>query len=237
VSGEPSELVGLGAATEPLVRALDALSGSGLEFVLVGGLAVMTRLQTAHRATQDLDALNGDDEFKVICARRGVGELAGDTLTVEGVKIDSISVDDTATWDSIAELDDPLQRLFVAGHLFAHHDVGVVRVVAGASQAEIAVASVRALLVTKLHAYLSPRRRPEKQASDALDVVRLAELVARQRDAPLRRGAVPDVVAAAAATALDEVAADRAKLIRRLRVIGAASPVGALFDVLLEDLR
>lgn len=61
MSGDP--LVRLaGPAADRLVSALARLAG--LDFALVGGLAVMARLGHVHRATQDLDGVfdNQSDE-------------------------------------------------------------------------------------------------------------------------------------------------------------------------------
>lgn len=42
--------------TRQLLGALDELTSAEIGFVLVGGLGVMARLGTVHRATSDLDA-------------------------------------------------------------------------------------------------------------------------------------------------------------------------------------
>jgi hypothetical protein len=240
VSGDALEVaLGDGAPVAALVDALGSLADANVEFVLVGGLAVMARLATVHRATSDLDALSGDDDFVVVCAATiPNATLVNNRLIVDDVKVDAIIVDHDATFRAIGDaVDAPLDRLFAAGHRYALDDAHPIELVLTEKRARVLVATARALLVTKLHAYLSPRRDPAKGGSDALDLVRLGEAVVRAEPGErLAVGEVPALVAGVARWGLGEVASDLARLRRRLRSIGAPDPSPALFDLLLEDL-
>ena len=234
----PEVVLGAGEQTMLLLGALHELASAQIGFVLVGGLAVMARLGSVHRATTDLDALSGREDFALVCSQRVDGAvLDGDALYLRDVKVDTIVVEGDVGYDEIAHnVDEPIDRLFTAGHRFALDDAATMRVVSGDEAVETRVAAPRALLVTKLHAYLSPRRNPAKQGSDALDVVRLGELVASQHDR-LVPGLVPDLVCEVAAWAFEQVLADQPKLTRRLRSIGSAAAPSELFELLLDDAR
>lgn len=222
-----------------LVDALSAVADADVGFVLVGGLAVMARLAAVHRATSDLDALSGDDLFVVTCESRiPQASLVDHKLVVGEVKVDAIIVDGEVSYPSIAEaVDAPIDRLFTAGHRFALDDAGPVDIVVGDHRTRVRVATARALLVTKLHAYLSPRRDQAKGGSDALDLVRLGEVLARA-DGPSRLEAsqLPALVTEVAGWALREVAADPGRLRRRLRSVDAPPSSPMLIDLLLDDL-
>lgn len=240
MSGEvPIVSLGHGAPMAALVDALGDLAEADVDFVLVGGLAVMARLATVHRATSDLDALSSNDDFVVICASTiPTASLVDDRLVVADIKVDAIIVDDHATFPAIDDaVDAPLDRLFAAGHRYALDDAQPMTLVLDNQRATVRVATPRALLVTKLHAYLSPRRDPAKGGSDALDLVRLGETVVRlDPDERLAEPEVPRLVAQVARWGFDEVAADPGTLRRRLRSIGAPDPSPVLLDLLLEDL-
>jgi hypothetical protein len=231
---------------ERLVHALQELSVAQLPpFVLVGGLAVMVRLATVHRATSDIDAVTGSERFLQI-AVDGLPAAALDAgrLTVAGVRVDTIEVDTSVPWAAIAEVADPLERLFLAGHLWALHDATPVAITTTAAVAVVRVATPRSLLVAKLHAYLSPRRDRAKRGSDALDVLRLGQLVV-SHGRPAETGLdadLPDVVASSADWALGQVADDPARLVARVRSVPSAGRVSApevhtLVELLRSDLR
>jgi len=66
-------------------------------FALIGGLAVMTRLQKIHRVTDDIDAVSeqlGDDPSDITIVL-GASGPSGVRRLVEGVKVDHIDVGDT----------------------------------------------------------------------------------------------------------------------------------------------
>jgi predicted nucleotidyltransferase len=240
VSGEvPSVALGEGPVLAALVDAVDALATAEVDFVLVGGLAVMARLATVHRATSDLDALSGDDQFVLVCESTIPGATrVADKLVIDDITVDAIIVDGDVSFGAIeAAVDAPLDRLFTAGHRFALDDARPIDLIGSGRRTRVLVADARALLVTKLHAYLSPRRDPAKGGSDALDLVRLGELVVRQPTGRrLTSGEVPALVAQVARWGLEAVASDPARLRRRLRSVGAPDPAPALLGLLLDDL-
>src|SRR5207247_10618898 len=90
------------------------VAAAGGQIAIIGGIAVTCRLQRAHRATEDVDAVAAERVpalLDVVSALDGVAVDAANhgRVTVEGVKVDVISVD---AIDSVAGLDDK-QRLFV----------------------------------------------------------------------------------------------------------------------------
>jgi hypothetical protein len=98
VSGEVLLSDDGGVATR-VVTALAALedqvaSGS---FALIGGLAVMARLRSVHRGTDDIDTVSeqlGDEPADIAVALGETGRSSVRRL-VEGVRIDHIDVSDT----------------------------------------------------------------------------------------------------------------------------------------------
>lgn len=241
----PGEIVSFAPSDDArrLVTALRGLSAQGsTEFVLVGGLAVASRLNTFHRATQDLDALTGDD-------RHHFSELAIDVipgaamrdadLFVDGVRVDIIDIDTHAPYSAITELENPLDRLFNATHLFAHTDAGPLTLTSGDIDATVRVASARSLVMTKLHAYLNPRRDRRKHPSDALDIYRLGSQLVADSPRPLADRAIPDLVRSIATWGLQHIRERPAEMTRRLAPIGSQATteeVDALMSLMLEDL-
>jgi hypothetical protein len=196
VLGETVEFSG-GTESTRLVTALAQLSATPeIHFVLVGGLAVAARLRTFHRATQDLDALVTAERsrFHTLTLETVTGAtISDDRLSVEGVRVDVIEVDPTTTYQAIADLPEPIDRLFTAGHLYAHRDESPLTIRSSQAHATVRVATARALLVTKLHACHNPRRDPRKHSSDTLDVIQLGrQLVAD--DGGLAASEIPTVV-------------------------------------------
>jgi len=241
----PGEIVtfAMGGNATTLLAALRALSAEGsTEFVLVGGLAVASRLNTFHRATQDLDALTGADRqrFSDLAIDVIPGAVMRDTdLVVNGVRVDIIDIDARTPISAVDALENPLDRLFVAAHLFAHTDAGVLTLKSGDVETAVRIASARSLLMTKLHAYLNPRRDNRKRPSDALDIHRLGgQLVAEPRRT-LADLKMPEVVRTSAVWGLEQIRIRPAEMSRRLAVIGTpttTTEVGALISLMIEDL-
>jgi hypothetical protein len=237
VSGEPSVFL-VGPFTSRLVAALGDLTEVEPRFVLVGGLAVMARLAEAHRATQDLDTLVTGIGFTTAVAALPSGRSEHGVLSVGNVKVDTIEIDLDTTWDEIAEVDAPIDRLFTGAHLWAMRTAAPLRISAGDAWALVPVASVAALLAMKLHAYSSTRRNPDKRPGDALDVLRLGRMLAQASDAePV---AAPPVVADAVRWAITSWHESPSEVVRRLRGLGAHAPrldeaeVRALAELLLD---
>jgi hypothetical protein len=102
-----------------LVRALEVLAQQvpTREFAVIGGLAVMVRLEGAHRVTDDLDTVatqHGDDPITVEV-------VIGTEGTIEGTRVDCIGVGDVPAAElPLANLpDDALDRAFVLSHRWA----------------------------------------------------------------------------------------------------------------------
>lgn len=241
----PGEIVTFagGADAVRLVSALHRLSANDVsEFVLVGGLAVAARLKIFHRATQDLDALTGDDrgQFSARALEIIPGAILRDAnLFVGDVRVDIINVDPKSPYKAIAELDDPLDRLFNSAHLFAHSDASPMILRSGEIEASVPVASARSLLITKLHAYSNPHRDRRKHPSDALDIFRLGTQLVGEASRPLADQSVPREVRAIAGWGVERIRKQPEDMTRRLAVIGATATkeqVEALADLMLEDL-
>jgi hypothetical protein len=102
-----------------LVRALETLAQQVpiSEFGVIGGLAVMVRLEGAHRVTDDLDTVATQHGESPITVEVVVGPQG----TIEGTKVDCIGVGDVPAAElPLANLpDNPLDRAFVLSHRWA----------------------------------------------------------------------------------------------------------------------
>jgi len=184
VSGEVTLIDGGDQRVARLVHtaaALFARPGFG-PAALVGGLAVTVRLATVHRATNDVDVVSGGEgPERMVLEYLGDRDAAGTRRRmIDGIKVDVISTEPLP--DAASDLpDEDGPRLFVLGHRWALESAesAEIRVASQAGTqvvagARLAVATAPALLACKLHA-ISDRSaaRPEKQESDATDLVRL----------------------------------------------------------------
>lgn len=180
-----------GVATRLVValRTLTARVTPG-SFALIGGLAVMTRLKSVHRATDDIDGVceqlgHEPSDVAIVLGESG---QTGVRRLIDGVKIDHIDVSDTPAADiAAAELpDDEWDRAFVLAHRWALDSataatIGVVRERKIVAAVTCLAASPASLVTMKLQS--APRRsaaRVQKAANDYLDLERLlsnAELV------------------------------------------------------------
>jgi hypothetical protein len=161
-----------------LVRALQTLSQQvpTAEFAVIGGLAVMVRLQGAHRVTDDLDtvaAQHGDDPTRVEIVTGAEG-------AIEGTKVDCIAVGDVPAVELNSEElpDDELDRAFVLSHRWALDTAE--KQLLSADDLELSAtigcrfAIPAALVAMKLQS--SPRRkggRSHKAGGDLFDIFRL----------------------------------------------------------------
>lgn len=235
--GETSVVLAGSPSAARLVAALGELAVVQPRFVLVGGLAVMARLSEAHRATQDLDTLVTGVGFTKAVAMLPSGRSEQGTLSVGDVKVDTIEIALETTWQQIAELEMPIDRLFTGAHLWAMTTAAPLLIRAGDASARVGVARAQALLATKLHAYSSLRRNPDKRPNDALDVLRLGRMLVQTADS---FPDVPAVVSDAVHWALAAWREQPGVVIRRLRALGSNAPVvteaeiEALADLLLE---
>jgi hypothetical protein len=160
--------------------------------VIIGGLAVMSRLGNAYRVTQDLDALRrrpegGASGLEVLRAARAknIDEVGGYIPTERGdVRVDVLEARDS---DLDRDFTDATDRLEAMAHRWAL-DTATPLVIAAASvdvsrlrgdarptidetQAVALVARPGPLVAVKLKA--SVDRPTVKEATDLLDVVRL----------------------------------------------------------------
>lgn len=142
--------------------------------VLVGGLAVLHRLGTAHRATVDVDTVTD-----------------GPITVVSGTVIDGYPVDviDTYAVDAASLPDDATSRLFVVAHRWAFDT--------GEDLDGMRVATVAALVATKAAALANPRRSAAKRESDTFDLWRLLETEPDMHGAPFDLDQLVDAVIAA----------------------------------------
>jgi hypothetical protein len=147
------------------------------DFAVIGGLAVMVRLESAHRATDDLDTVasqHGDEPTAVDVV------VAADPDALEGTKVDCIAVGDTPAVDlSPGDLpEDELDRAFILAHRWALDTADTIVVHAENDSTEATVscrfASPASLVAMKLQS--APRRRAQrahKAGGDLFDIFRL----------------------------------------------------------------
>lgn len=137
--------------------------------MIVGGLAVLTRLSTPYRATVDLDVvdrlLGGQPQLEVLRAATGAepiepaavllptpyGPVKVDVLEVRQVELDSPS-------------DDPGDRLHASAHAWAHDTatdvtIEVIRPGGAFIEATAPVAEPGPLIAMKLQAVMNPLDR------------------------------------------------------------------------------
>ena len=174
-SGADNQLVRYTSALQQLENANIGIHA------IVGGFAVMLRLASAHRVTEDLDTVawtsDGTSDLPIrILMQQGA------TRSRNGVDLGSTHIDLIAVSDYDPEQlpDDPKDAMFVVSHSFALatatpidvetldtlHDV--------AARATAQVATSAALIAMKLGA--ADQRRGDslnKRASDAFDIYRL----------------------------------------------------------------
>ncbi|OHV43679.1 prevent-host-death protein [Pseudofrankia sp. BMG5.36] len=150
--------------------------------VVVGGLAVLCRLSTTHRATVDLDVVDRlcgtAPHLEVLRAVAGAkavepagvllptpyGQVKVDVLEVRQVELDQPS-------------DDPGDRLHAAAHAWANDTateiaIEVIRSTGDRVEVTTLVAEPGPIIAMKLQAVMN--RPAKKQGTDLLDILRLA---------------------------------------------------------------
>ncbi len=184
MSGDPSKRVDLfGQVTVTLLQAIPEVEHRlGRPVTLVGGLAVLSRLGTAaHRVTTDVDTVNRRAEgergqLEVLLASGATAiDGAGVMITTASgaVRIDVLEISER----EIADLaEDPTDRLYALAHDWALRTATPLRIraAAGGTAFEhcVRVAEPGPLIATKLQAL--PNRSKTKEATDLLDIIRLA---------------------------------------------------------------
>lgn len=180
----PGEVVALGGAAADLLAAVARLEGR--DFALVGGLAVMIRLNGNHRVTNDLDSVfnnSSSDDTTTILVSAGIAtdDDAPQRVLIDGTKLDVIDTEPLPP--NAADLpDEPKDRLFVCAHRWAYESAQPVTVATDTTRATIRVATPAALVACKSHAlrFATSQRRSLKRPSDLYDTYRLARQHADQ---------------------------------------------------------
>ncbi|NLD75856.1 MAG: nucleotidyl transferase AbiEii/AbiGii toxin family protein [Acidimicrobiales bacterium] len=171
-------------------REIELLASLPSELRLIGGLAVMVRVGTPHRATVDLDALARDPGVHEQLARLALtadgggqytfrGDMDLDVIDVAGVRVDQLLLDIAAA-DPGAELTD--LELNVVAHTWAHDTATELDLAAADDESgdilaradRRLVASTAGLVAMKATTVaLRASSKPEKRASDLYDLGRL----------------------------------------------------------------
>ncbi len=149
--------------------------------VIVGGLAVLSRLSNPYRATVDLDIvdrlLGQVPQLEVLRAAAGAERVepsavllptAHGPVRVDVLEVRQVDIDDPS--------DDPGDRLHASAHAWANDtatDLTIEVLRAGRALVEVTtpVAEPGPLIAMKLQAVMN--RSAEKQGTDLLDIVRL----------------------------------------------------------------
>lgn len=180
----------VGPAMVRLVGAIPRIQELLNEPVIIGGLAVMSRLSVAYRATEDLDALRlrqpGELSGLEVLRAAGATEIneVGGLLGTENgnVRVDVLEARPT---DLDREFSDPTDRLEAMAHHWTLASATQMRISAVAadlpkssSGIEPTIASAQALVarpgpLVAMKLKASVDRSTVKEATDLLDVVRL----------------------------------------------------------------
>lgn len=150
---------------------------TGQEVIVIGGLAVISRLTAAHRATTDLDIVDRPDDIRepqlqLLLAR--THRPSGPSGTVVATPIGDIQVDVIEISDSaIAALPpDPTGQLYVLAHAWAAETATPMILRAQQSdEVRVRVAEPGPLIAMKLQSTMD--RGAAKEGTDLLDLVRL----------------------------------------------------------------
>jgi len=145
--------------------------------VIIGGLAVMSRVGGEHRPTLDIDlAFNNETDMPTTAVLVAEG-IATDDDAIQRVRIDDALVDVIDTFPIMPDdlPDEPKDRLFVCAHRYAYETATKVAFVGDTNRITVPTATVDGLIAMKAHAlrFGRPERRRLKRASDLYDVVRL----------------------------------------------------------------
>jgi hypothetical protein len=203
-AAEPPTVVLQSGAGDHLVRytrALQQLSDMSIgRHALVGGFAVMVRLATAHRVTEDLDAVtwteDGTPDAPIALLLEHGATRSRNGVDLGDVHIDLIAVSDYEPTELPDDVDD---AMFVITHVYGLASATWLTIEARgvndnlAAHATAPVATPAALVAMKLGSMQQRRANAlNKRASDAYDAYRL--LVAHDREGNIARelAAAPD---------------------------------------------
>jgi hypothetical protein len=237
----------VGDAMTAVVKAIDKVHGLiGLPPVVVGGVAVMCRLPTPYRATNDLDVvdrmLGPTPHLEILRAADGAtpvepaavllptpfGDVKIDVLEVRQIELDEPS-------------DDPGDRLHASSHAWANDTatdvvIEVVRPNEDPVEVTAKVAEPGPLIAMKIQAVMN--RSIEKQGTDLLDIVRLT-LDPETRQATLSQiGSVEDGITRDIASHVDLwLVRKKHQALRWIRGTGDRSVVVDDLDLVAELLH
>ncbi len=208
---------------------------------VIGGFAVMVRLATAHRVTEDLDTVAWTEDGTSAAPIALLVEH-GATRSRNGVDLGDVHIDLIAVSDyEVAELpDDVDDAMFVITHAYGLASAtGLTIEAQGTSddlttRATARVATPAALVAMKLRAMQQRRAGAQnKRASDAYDAYRL--LAAHDRDGSIARelAAAPDGLGAWSVTPARDVFDTNASQTRRWLASGSPD----MASVTVDDLR
>lgn len=202
VSGRSVSFVG--DAMAAVAKAIDEIRGLvGAQPVVIGGVAVICRLSTPHRATNDLDIvdrlLGPTPQLQILRAASGAtasgpaavllptsfGDVKIDVLEVRQIELDEPS-------------DDPGDRLHASAHAWANDTSTEVRITVTRGDGEPVEVTTRVaepgpLIAMKLQAVMN--RSADKQGTDLRDIVRLALDPETRPTALSQIGEVDDAIA------------------------------------------
>jgi hypothetical protein len=229
LSGADTPLVALPASLASLLGALEALTAPDLpDVAVVGGIAVNIRLATssaAHRATTDIDVVAHAELPTAL-------EVLSADARMAGVEFDVIETQ-PITDDELDGFDDG-NKLFLAGHRWALDTATPVRLVSGAAELTVPVATAAGLVAAKSHAlgYGRPQRRATKRGGDLYDVFRLLEVFDARGDvAAALAGAPCELGRIIAAVVRVEVLTSPTRVVRAMTDAGGTVDVDRLLDV------
>lgn len=244
VSGSRATFVGDGMAT--IVQGVDEVRRLlGEPPVVVGGLAVLSRLSTPYRATLDLDVvdrLSGEvSHLEVLRASDGAEAVEPASVLLQiptgAVKVDVLEVRQI---ELDQPSDDPGDRLHASAHAWAWDTatdvtIEVVRSTDDSVEVSTPIAEPGPLIAMKLQAVMN--RMAAKQGTDLLDIVRLALDQATRPAALAQIGNADRSIAADIATHVDYwLVGRRVHVLRWVRAAGGDNVTGEDIDLVAELL-
>lgn len=203
MSGEARLLADPAGKLLRLVQVLDRLHGTGPGGVVIGGMAVLGRVATSFRVTDDVDHVAEPDSGLAVVLEAGGSRQGASSWVIDDVKVDVIEVGavPAAAVPEGAWPDELDARLFAVAHQWAFDTAEPLTIEVWADEgpmvasATMLAATTPALCAMKLQ---SARRRPSarryKAGSDYADLFRLlggdggAEAVAALGAAPAGLG-------------------------------------------------
>lgn len=166
-----------------LLYAAEAVQKTAPASALVGGVAVICRLATAHRPTLDADTVAEERDPSVLELLRTRPDTREPDdprvhgLRIRGALVEIVEVGEVVA-DDLRDIDDGKDRLFVAAHRWALDTAEPVDVGTDppTQTRRLRIATPAALAATKTHALVGRRGgRTDKVGSDLLDLLYLFE--------------------------------------------------------------